>query len=84
VLTPGGITIHQDVPIRAAPSIAHQIERGWDERFNGEVFWNTYAGDDLLADLLGAGFTAEESAERCIPKLAGAGDWYLLIGEKSA
>ena len=84
VLAPGGITIHQDVPIRAAPSIAHQVERGWDERFNGEIFWNIYAGDDLLADLLGAGFTADESAEKCIPKVAGTGDWYLLIGEKAA
>jgi ubiquinone/menaquinone biosynthesis C-methylase UbiE len=84
VLAPGGITIHQDVPIRAAPTIVHQVERGWDQRFNGEIFWNTYAGDDLLADLRLAGFSAEQAAEACIPKLAGAGDWYLLIGEKSA
>jgi SAM-dependent methyltransferase len=84
VLAPGGITIHQDVPIRAAPSAAHQVERGWDEHFNGEIFWNTYVGDDLLADLRTAGFTTEQSAEHCIPKLAGVGDWYLLIGEQPA
>jgi ubiquinone/menaquinone biosynthesis C-methylase UbiE len=84
LLAPGGITIHQDVPIRAAPSPIHQVERGWDEKFNGEIFWNTYAGDDLLSDLRLAGFGGNEVAEKCIEKLAGAGDWYLLIGEKSA
>jgi ubiquinone/menaquinone biosynthesis C-methylase UbiE len=84
VLAPGGITIHQDVPIRAAPTAVHQVERGWDEKFNGEIFWNTYAGDDLLADMRAAGFAAEEVTEACIKKLAGLGDWYLLIGQKPA
>ena len=84
VLAPGGITIHQDVPIREAPSRVHQVERGWDERFNGEIFWNTYAGDDLTQDMQLAGFREDEFRETCIPKLAGAGDWYLLIGEKPA
>jgi SAM-dependent methyltransferase len=82
VLAPGGISIHQDVPIRAAASAAHQVERGWDARFNGEVFWNIYAGDDLLADMHLAGFGAAEVAETRVEKLAGAGDWYLLSGEK--
>lgn len=84
VLAPGGITIHQDVPIRAAPTAVHQVERGWDERFNGEVFWNMYAGDDLLGDMRLAGFAQAESRETCIERLAGAGEWYLLMGEKSA
>ncbi|HVF18600.1 MAG TPA: class I SAM-dependent methyltransferase [Steroidobacteraceae bacterium] len=84
VLAPGGITLHQDVPIRAAPTVVHQVERGWDERYNGEIFWNTYAGDDLLADMQRAGFAIEDVTETCVEKLAGAGDWYFLIGEKSA
>ena len=84
VLAPGGITIHQDVPIRAAPSEVHQVERGWDEKFNGEIFWNMYAGDDLPADMRLAGFAPGEVTETCVQKLAGVGDWYLLIGQKSA
>jgi ubiquinone/menaquinone biosynthesis C-methylase UbiE len=84
VLAPGGITIHQDVPIRAAPSVVQQVERGWDQKFNGEIFWNTYAGDDLVPDMRLAGFAAGEFRETTIEKIAGAGDWYLLIGEKSA
>jgi ubiquinone/menaquinone biosynthesis C-methylase UbiE len=83
VLAPNGITIHQDVPIRAAPTPIHQVERGWDQKFNGEIFWNVYAGDDLLADMRLAGFGAEQVAETRVAKLAGAGDWYLLIGDNA-
>ncbi len=61
-----------------------QVERGWDERFNGEIFWNVYAGDDLIADMRGAGFAAGEVAETRIEKVSGAGGWYLLSGEKPA
>ena len=82
VLAPGGITIHQDVPIRAAPNVVQQVERGWDERFNGEIFWNTYAGDDLVSDMRDAGFAGPSVTEACVPKVGGAGDWYLLVGEK--
>jgi SAM-dependent methyltransferase len=82
VLAPSGIVIHQDVPLRAAPSTVHQVERGWDEKFNGEVFWNMYAGDDLVADMRRAGFTPEQITETRIEKVSGAGGWYLLSGEK--
>ena len=84
VLAPGGIAIHQDVPIRAAQSPVHQVERGWDERFNGEIFWNLYAGDDLAAEMRAAGFAPHEIAESRIEKVSGAGGWYLLTGQKSA
>jgi len=82
VLAGGGIVIHQDVPIRAAPSPVHQVERGWDAKFNGEVFWNDYLDDDLIADMRAAGFTSGEIAEIRIEKIAGPGGWYLLAGEK--
>ncbi|MEO8751130.1 MAG: class I SAM-dependent methyltransferase [Casimicrobiaceae bacterium] len=82
VLATGGIAIHQDVPIRTAKSLVHQVEAGWDERFNGEVFWNIYASDDLVADMRAAGFTAAQITETRIEKVSGAGGWYLLSGEK--
>jgi len=84
VLALGGVAIHQDVPTRFEPTLVRQVERGWDERFNGEIFWNGYAGDDLLADMRAAGFTADRIAETRIEKIAGAGGWYLLSGEKPA
>lgn len=84
VVVPGGLVIHQDVPIRAAPSLVAQVERGWDEKYNGEIFWNVYAGDDLKADMRAAGFAGESIAESRIEKISGAGGWYLLTGEKAA
>ena len=76
--------IHQDVPIRSAPTLVAQVERGWDEKFNGEIFWNIYAGDDLRADMRAAGFAEDSIAETRIEKISGAGGWYLLAGEKPA
>jgi len=83
VVVPGGLVIHQDVPIRAAPSLVAQVERGWDEKYNGEIFWNVYAGDDLKADMRSAGFADRSITETRIEKVAGAGGWYLLAGEKA-
>jgi SAM-dependent methyltransferase len=84
VTAPGGIVIHQDVPIRSAPTLVAQVERGWDEKFNGEIFWNAYAGDDLLADMRTAGFANSSVTETRIEKVSGAGGWYLLAGEQPA
>lgn len=84
VVAPGGLVVHQDVPIRAAPTLVAQVERGWDEKFNGEIFWNVYAGDDLRADMEAAGFAAASLTETRIEKLAGAGGWYLLAGERES
>lgn len=84
VLRPGGFAVHQDVPIRAAPDLVARVERGWDERYNGEVYWNVYGGDDLVADMRAAGFPPDRVVETRVNKLAGPGDWYLLAGEKPA
>lgn len=84
VTTPGGLVVHQDVPIRSAPSLAAQAERGWDETYNGEIFWNTYARDDLRADMRAAGFADADVVETRIDKISGAGGWYLLSGARPA
>jgi len=83
VTASGGLVIHQDVPIRSTPTLVAQVERGWDEKFNGEIFWNVYAGDDLKADMRAAGFEPGSICETGIEKVAGAGGWYLLTGTKS-
>lgn len=84
VAAPGGLVVHQDVPIRSAPTLAAQAERGWDQKYNGEIFWNTYARDDLVADMRAAGFAPAGITETRIEKIAGAGGWYLLAGAKPA
>lgn len=82
VVRPGGVAVHQDVPTRFEPTLVRQAERGWDERFNGEIFWNVYAGDDLVADMRAAGFPAKCVSETRIEKIEGRGGWYLLVGRK--
>jgi SAM-dependent methyltransferase len=84
VLRPGGLAVHQDVPIRAEPTPVAQVERGWDEKYNGELYWNVYGGDDLVADMRSAGFSADRVEETRVAKVAGPGGWYLLAGEKAA
>jgi SAM-dependent methyltransferase len=86
LVRPGGIVIHQDVAIRNQPSIVHQVERDWDTHFNGEVHWNTYAMADLRADMLAAGFAAEEIVEHDLAALQGfAGNrWYAISARKPA
>ena len=84
VLAPGAVVVHQDVPTRFEPNLVRRAEGGWDERFNGEIFWNVYAADDLAADMRAAGFAADEVAEARIEKISGPGGWYLLSGVKRA
>ncbi|WP_439532794.1 class I SAM-dependent methyltransferase [Polymorphobacter sp.] len=84
ILRPGGLVMHQDVPIRALPSDVAQAERAWDTTFNGEDFWSIYAGDDLIADMHAAGFPEGSVAEHRLSQIDGAAGWYLLAGEKPA
>ncbi|HEU4529876.1 MAG TPA: class I SAM-dependent methyltransferase [Steroidobacteraceae bacterium] len=84
VLSPGAVVVHQDVPTRFEPNLVRRVEGGWDERFNGEIFWNVYAADDLAADMRAAGFAADEVSEARIEKISGPGGWYLLSGAKRA
>ena len=84
VLRPGGLAVHQDVPIRAAPTAVAAVERGWDEKYNGEIYWNVYGGDDLVADMRAAGFPADSLQETRVAKVTGPGGWYLLAGENPA
>ena len=84
VCRPGGLVVHQDVPTRFEPTLVHQVERAWDATFNGEAFWNIYSGDDLAAAGAAAGLAADDFEELRLPKLAGAGDWYVIVARKAA
>lgn len=59
LLRPGGACVHQDVPLRYDRLDAYQqADYGWDEHYNAEPFWGSYARRDLRALLLAAGFPA--------------------------
>jgi ubiquinone/menaquinone biosynthesis C-methylase UbiE len=82
VVRPGGVVIHQDVAIRKAPSVVHEVERNWDTRFNSEIHWHTYATADLLADMRAAGVVPEDVAEHELAPVHGVNRWYVVSGRK--
>lgn len=82
VVRPGGLVIFQDVDTRFAPSDVHRVEKNWDTRFNGEIFWQTYTESDLEADMLSAGFAADDVAEHNVAAVSNLNRWYVISGRK--
>lgn len=78
LLRPGGIAIHQDVPLRfAGLPLYDQAEFNWDKEYNGEPFWDTYADGDIAGDLADAGFDPAQVSILSLDKLHGPGTWFV-------
>jgi SAM-dependent methyltransferase len=84
VLRPGGIAVHQDVPIKSDRTLFERYMFGWETRNNNEPFWEIFAEADVGALMRAAGFAEGSIVELQIPKLDGPGAWYVATGEKSA
>lgn len=57
LLKPGGIAIHQDVPLRFDElDTFGQFDNSWDRENNGEPYWTVYATNDPRQMYLDAGF----------------------------
>jgi hypothetical protein len=82
VVRPGGLVIFQDVDTRLAPTEVHKVEKNWDTRHNGELFWQTYNEADLRADMLAAGFPPERVEEHAVAAVSNVNRWYLISGQK--
>ena len=84
VLAPGGITVHQDVPLRyAGLSAFEKWDHGWDRDHNNEPFWLEFAAADVKAALQGAGFAVGEAFELILDQADGSMRWY-LVGARRA
>ncbi len=60
LLKPGGIAIHQDVPLRYSEKDDFgQFDAGWDLKHNNEPYWEAYATNDPVQMFLDAGFPRE-------------------------
>ena len=78
LLKPGGICLHQDVPLRFSELDAYtQFDYSWDLDYNGEVYWTTYAGNDCPAMLRAAGFAEEKIFEGFAEQLDKGFRWYV-------
>lgn len=61
LLKPGGVCVHQDVPLRYDSLDDYmRFEYGWDRDYNCEPFWDTYAENDLQAPFRAAGFAEND------------------------
>ncbi|HWU04379.1 MAG TPA: class I SAM-dependent methyltransferase [Novosphingobium sp.] len=61
VLRPGGIAVHVDI-CRHSDAVAplDQALRDWDGPYNNEPFWTRFRDIDLAAEMVEAGFDAQE------------------------
>lgn len=84
VLAPGGVAVHQDVPLRfAGRSEFEKFELSWDTRFNNEPYWEVYANADLAADLRAAGVPDSQLHVGHLPAAGGSLPWYVATCWKS-
>lgn len=85
LLAPGGIVVHQDVPIqRARLDDWMQALSAWQKDHNDEPFWLDFTDADLPAMMIEAGFDAERVHAEYIQALDGPIPWYLARAQKPA
>lgn len=83
LLAPGGVMVHQDVPLRfAGLSEIQKFDMSWDTRNNNEPFWEVYANADLAADLREAGIPEAQSWLGNLPQAPGSLPWYVAAARK--
>lgn len=83
LLKPGGICVHQDVPLNFADLDDYtQVVYGWDEYYNGEPFWSAYAKNDCHPMLKAAGFPEGRIFAGLFEQSDGTFHWYLAAGQK--
>ncbi len=85
LLAPGGVFVHQDIPLRfEALSEFRRFEVSWDTRNNNEPYWEVYGAADLRADLAGAGIPDDCSHVGHLDAAEGSLPWYVAAGWKPA
>lgn len=78
LLRPGGVCVHQDVPLRfAGLSEFKKWELSWDTLHNNEPYWEVYANADLHSDLIAAGFTVDQVHVGSLPARTGTLPWFV-------
>jgi ubiquinone/menaquinone biosynthesis C-methylase UbiE len=84
VLRPGGLAVHQDVPIRGNRSLLERYMFAWETKYNNEPFWQVFAEADVPSMLAQAGFASGAIEETHLKRVDGPGSWYVALAQKSA
>lgn len=83
VVRPGGVVLHQDVPVKGADfSPFEKFIFAWQTRNNDEPFWDDFTGAHVPSVMLEAGFAPEEVVETTVKMRDGPRAWYVVLGEK--
>lgn len=85
LLKPGGIAIHQDVPLRFDELDPFgQFDNSWDRENNGEPYWTVYATNDPHQMFLDAGFPEEKIWVGKYAQLDNTMRWFVSAAQKPA
>lgn len=84
LLAPGGVVIHQDVPLRKPDMSGFgKFLSMWQTQHNDEPFWEEFGNSSVPDALMQAGFESEKIFEEYIAQVAGPLHWYLVGAQKS-
>ncbi|MDX1515724.1 MAG: class I SAM-dependent methyltransferase [Woeseiaceae bacterium] len=79
LLRPGGVCLHQDVPIQSERLDAFQrFVSEWQKDHNDEPFWTDFANADLPGLLVDAGFPSDRVKAHYLKALDGPIPWYVV------
>ena len=80
---PGGVVVHQDVPMKGADfSAFEKFIFAWQTKNNDEPFWDEFLATQAPDVMLEAGFAADEVLETTVRMRDGPRAWYIVLGEK--
>jgi len=83
LLSPGGVCIHQDVPIQTGRFDAlGQFMSEWQKENNDEPFWMDFANADLPAMLEKAGFAKNGISSTYLQAKDGPIPWYVVTATR--
>jgi SAM-dependent methyltransferase len=80
LLAPGGVAVHQDVPLQfKGLSEFQKFEYSWDTLHNNEPYWEVYANADLADDARRAEIPPESVYVGNLPAAAGTLPWFVCL-----
>lgn len=83
VVKPGGVVVHQDVPVKGADfSPFEKFIFSWQTKNNDEPFWDDFTGADVPSVMRACGFPADRVVETTVQMRDGPRAWYVVLGEK--
>lgn len=83
LVRPGGVVVHQDVPVKGADfSPFEKFIFAWQTKNNDEPFWDDFTEAHVPSVMLEVGFTPDQVVETTVQMRDGPRGWYVVLGEK--